>query len=35
MTINVVVNRYHLSWVTFTSDFTKSCTLLVQVQPVT
>ena len=35
MTIDVVVNRYHLSWVTFAGDFTKSSTLLtlVQVQP--
>ena len=35
MTIDVVVNRYHLSWVTFAGDFTKSSTLLVQVQPLT
>ena len=29
----MVVNRYHLRWVTFAGDFTKSSTLLVQVQP--
>ena len=29
----MVVNCYHFSWVTFASDFTKSSTLLVQVQP--
>ena len=35
MTIDMVVNRYqyHLSLVTFAGDFTKSSTLLVQVQP--
>ena len=33
MTIDVVVNSYHLSWVIFAGDFTKSSTLLVQVQP--
>ena len=32
-TIDVVVNRYHLRWVTFAGDFTKSSTLVVQVQP--
>ena len=35
MTIDVVVNRYHLRRVTFAGDFTKSFTLLVQVQPLT
>ena len=35
MTIDMVVNRYHLIWVTFAGDFTKSSTLLVQVQPLT
>ena len=29
----VPVNHYHLSWVAFAGDFTKSSTLLVQVQP--
>ena len=29
----MVVNRYHLPWVAFADDFTKSSTLLVQVQP--
>ena len=35
MAIDVVVKRYHLSWVTFAGDFTtgKSSTLLVQIQP--
>ena len=33
MTIDVVINCYHLRWFTFASDFTKSSTLLVQVQP--
>ena len=34
MAIDVVVKRYHLSWVTFAGDFTtgKSSTLLVQIQ---
>ena len=31
--IDVVVNRYHLRWITFAGDFTKSSTLRVQVQP--
>ena len=29
----MVVNCNHIRWVTFTGDFTKSSTLLVQVQP--
>ena len=33
MTIDVVVNRYHLRWVTFAGDFAKSFTLLAQIQP--
>ena len=33
MTIDVVVNSYHLRWFTFASDFTKLSTLPVQVQP--
>ena len=33
MTIDVVVNGYQLCWVIFAGDFTKSSTLLVQVQP--
>ena len=33
MTIDVVVSHYHLSWVIFAGDFTKSSTLQEQVQP--